>query len=255
MTSPEGTPEFLTSKDGARLAYHRLNGRSPGVVFCGGFRSDMTGTKATALEQTCARLGHAFVRFDYFGHGQSDGEFTDGTISRWREDAIHVLDNLTTGPQVIIGSSMGGWIMLLAALARPDRVHALLGLAAAPDFTQDLMWEKFPEGVKDHLRKDGVYLEPSDYDEELTPITMRLIEDGREHLLLRDPIPLTCPVRLIHGMLDPDVPWQTGPEIIERLESEDATVALIKNGDHRLSEPGDISRMNATLEKLLATSI
>ena len=152
-----GQPKFLNRPDGATVAFHSTVGRSPGVVFLGGFRSDMTGTKANALEAACKDAGRAFTRFDYFGHGASSGTFTDGTIGRWREDAVGVLDELTEGPQVLVGSSMGGWIMLLAALARPGRVHALVGIAAAPDFTEDLMWEKFDAPVKAALQDDGIY--------------------------------------------------------------------------------------------------
>ncbi len=251
LRAPDRAPGFLDCADGTRLAYRRVKGEAPGVVFFGGFRSDMTGTKAAALEAACVDWGRAFVRFDYFGHGESGGAFTDGTIGRWREDALHVLDELTYGPQVLVGSSMGGWIMLLAALARPARAHALVGIAAAPDFTHDLMWAEFPEAIRETLRREGVYLEPSAYDEEPAPITMKLIEDGRAHLLLGGEIALPCPVRLIHGMNDPDVPWRHCLKLLERIESPDAALTLIKNGDHRLSEPDDIARMLRVVEGVL----
>ncbi len=245
-----GQPKILTRPDGATIAFHTTQGRSPGVVFLGGFRSDMTGTKATALETACKGAGRAFTRFDYFGHGASSGAFTDGTIGRWSKDAIAVLDELTKGPQVLVGSSMGGWIMLLAALARPGRVHALVGIAAAPDFTEDLMWDVYREPVKAALQKDGIQHEPSEYDEEPYPITMRLIEEGRDHLLLRSPIPLQCPVRLIHGLEDPDVPWEQSLRLARALESPDVTVTLVKDAGHRLSEPRDIARLTATVEEV-----
>ena len=210
----------------------------------------MTGTKAKALEAACAKSGRGFVRFDYFGHGASSGAFIDGTIGRWRDDAVAVLDELTEGPQVLVGSSMGGWIMLLAALARSGRACGLVGIAPAPDFTEDLMWNTFDERAKAALEKDGVYHEPSAYDEEPTPITMRLIEEGRRHLVLRAPIPLECPVRLLHGLADPDVPWELSLRLARALESPDVTVTFVKDGDHRLSEPRDIARLCATVEEV-----
>lgn len=210
----------------------------------------MTGTKVMALEAACASAGRAFTRFDYFGHGASSGAFTDGTIGRWSEDAIAVLDELTEGPQVLVGSSMGGWIMLLVALARPGRVCGLVGIAAAPDFTEDLMWDRMDDSIRAALARDGVYHEPSQYDEEPTAITLRLIEEGRDHLVLRSPIPLHCPVRLIHGLEDPDVPWDTSMRLSRVLESPDVTLTLVKDAVHRLSEPRDIARLIATVEEV-----
>jgi len=243
-----GRPGILPRADGATIAYHATEGESPGVMFLGGFRSDMTGTKATALEAACRENGRAFLRFDYFGHGESSGDFTDGTIGRWRDDAIAVLDELTDGPQVLVGSSMGGWIMLLAALARPQRIAALVGIAAAPDFTEDLMWRRYGSDVRDTLARDGVYYEPSPYDDGPYPITMRLIEEGREHLLLEKPIAIHCPVRLYHGMRDEAVPWMTAPRLAERLLAEDVRVLMIKDGDHRLSRDEDIHRLCVGVE-------
>ena len=212
----------------------------------------MTGSKATALEAYARRRGQAFLRFDYQGHGQSSGRFEDGTVGRWAEDAVAAFDALTEGPQILVGSSMGGWIMLLAALARPQRVAALLGIAAAPDFTEDLMWRRFPAEVRAAIEQKGVYHLPSDYSESPYPITKHLIEEGRRHLLLNAPIPLRCPVRLLQGQRDPDVPWQTALRLAEKLESDDVEVTLIKDGDHRLSEPQDLARLEATLDRLLA---
>jgi pimeloyl-ACP methyl ester carboxylesterase len=220
-------------------------------MFLGGFMSDMTGTKALSLESLARQRGQAFLRFDYQGHGESTGRFEDGTIGSWAEDAVAALDALTEGPQVLVGSSMGGWIMLLAALARPQQVAGLLGIAAAPDFTEDLMWDAYPQEVRDTLRREGVYREPSDYGEEPYTITLRLIEEGRAHLLLRRSIPITCPVRLIHGMADPDVPWQTSLRLAGQLESTDVEVTLVKSGGHRLSEPEDLERLGRTLEGLV----
>jgi pimeloyl-ACP methyl ester carboxylesterase len=247
---PTDEPLRLTRPDGHSIAYHSLAGKMPGVLFCGGFQSDMTGTKATALEAACRAAGRAYTRFDYFGHGQSTGMFTDGTVGRWTDDAIAVLDNIARGPQVLVGSSMGGWIMLLAALARPERVRGLVGIAAAPDFTEALMWQRFPAEVKRQLETEGVWHEPSQYADEPYPITMRLIAEGRHHLLLDGPIPFDGPVRLLHGMADADVPWQHALRLIDALTSRDATLTLVKNGDHRLSEPADIERLTAVVEAL-----
>lgn len=222
-------------------------------MFLGGFRSDMNGTKATALHEHCRRTGRTFLRFDYQGHGQSSGEFTDGSIGQWAEDAIAVLDELTEGPQVLIGSSMGGWIMLLVALARPQRVAGLIGIAAAPDFTEDLMWQRYSREIRKTLFRDGIYYEPSAYDDEPYPITMKLIEDGRKHLLLTRPITIHCPVRLFHGMKDPDVPWMTAARLAEKLLSEDVKVMLIKDGEHTLSREQDLARLFVTLDELCET--
>lgn len=251
--SPSGPPpQALERGGGHRLAYHATAGRRPGVVFLGGFMSDMTGTKATALEAFCRDRGQAFLRFDYFGHGSSSGAFTEGTIGRWAEDAIAVLDHLTEGPQILVGSSMGGWIALLAALARPQRVAGLVGVASAPDFTEDLLWEPISPEDKAALMRDGVHYAPSDF-EAPYPITLRLIEEGRDHLLLRGPIGLTCPVRLVHGMKDPDVPYQTSIRLAERLESDDVTVTLVRNGDHRMSEPAQLAHLFRALQGVLDT--
>jgi len=211
----------------------------------------MTGTKALALESYARQRGQAFLRFDYQGHGQSSGRFEDGNIGRWAADAVAALDALTAGPQVLVGSSMGGWIMLLAALARSERVAALVGIAAAPDFTEDLMWRRFSAEVRAAIEREGVYHLPSDYSESPYPITKHLIEEGRRHLLLQGPIPLRCPVRLLQGQSDPDVPWQTALRLAEKLESDDLEVTLVKAGDHRLSEPRDLARLEATLDRLI----
>ncbi len=238
------------SVDGHELAYEVLPGRAPGVIFLPGFKSDMTGTKAMAVRDWCTGRGQAFTRFDYSGHGQSTGKFEDGTIGRWAAEAVAILDQVTTGPQILIGSSMGGWMALLTARARPERIAALVGIAAAPDFTEDLMWAGYPDEVRQILHCDGVYHEPSDYGEPYT-ITMRLIEEGREHLVLRSPLTLPFPVRLIQGMKDPDVPWRTALRLAEHIDGEDVEVVLVKDGDHRLSEPADIARLGRMLEGLL----
>jgi pimeloyl-ACP methyl ester carboxylesterase len=239
------------SVDGHAIAYEAVPGRAPGVIFLPGFKSDMTGTKATALRAWCLERGQAFTRFDYSGHGQSEGKFEDGTIGRWAADAVAVLDQVTEGPQILVGSSMGGWMALLVAKARPGRIAGLVGVAVAPDFTEDLMWAGYSEDVRETLRRDGLYLEPSDYGEPYA-ITLRLIEEGRDHLVLRAPLPLPFPVRLIQGMRDPDVPWQTALRLAGHIDGGDVVVTLVKSGDHRLSEPADIARLGAVLEEIMA---
>lgn len=238
------------SAGGHQLAYEALPGSAPGVVFLPGFKSDMTGTKAVALRDWCLRRRRAFTRFDYSGHGRSTGKFEDGTIGRWAADAVAILDQVTSGPQILVGSSMGGWMALLAARARPERIAALVGIAAAPDFTEDLMWAGYSEDVKETLRREGVYQEPSEYGEPYT-ITLRLIEEGRQHLVLRSPLVLPFPVRLIQGMKDPDVPWRTALRLAEHIGGDNVEVTLVKSGDHRLSEPADIARLEALLEGLI----
>lgn len=229
------------------IAYEKIDGKEPGVIFCSGFMSDMTGNKAVALENICRELGHAYVRFDYQGRGQSSGKFADGTIGSWLADTLAILDQVTTGPQILIGSSMGGWIGLLAALARSERVKALIGIAAAPDFTEDLIWDKSSDAQKQELIDKGVVYEASDYGDEPYIITKQLIEEGRQHLLLRDTIALQMPVRLLHGMQDNDVPWQRSVLLAEQLSSNDVQLTLIKDGDHRLARDQDLAMLRKTL--------
>lgn len=245
-------PAILPRAGAPSIAYHRLEGKSPTVVFLGGFRSDMTGQKALALEGFCRQRGLSFLRFDYTGHGQSGGDFLDGTIETWRRDSLDTIDRLTQGRLVLVGSSMGGWMMLLAALARPERVAGLVGIAAAPDFTEELMWPNMAEPVRRALQEKGVIYRPTAYSNDPYPITLGLIETGRKHCLLDKPIPLSCPARLIHGMKDPDVPWQTAARLAERLAATDVVVTLIKEGGHRLSEPAEIARIEAAVAELVA---
>jgi pimeloyl-ACP methyl ester carboxylesterase len=240
----------LDRNNGTELAWVRLEGRGPTVVFLPGFRSDMTGDKATALAAFCVERGVGMLRFDYSGHGASSGAFTDGTIGVWAEDALDAIDTLTCGALVLVGSSMGGWIALLTALARPDRVAALVGVAAAPDFTQRLMWESMAPGERATLERDGVLHVPSQYGEP-TPITLKLIRDGANHLMLNGPIPIRCPVRLLHGQDDPDVPWELALRIAARVEAADVRVILVKDGDHRLSRPSDLMLLRTTVDALL----
>lgn len=245
-------PARLELADGATLAYHRSPGAAPGVVFLGGFTSDMTGIKATTLERWCRGRGQAFVRFDYSGHGASSGRFADGTIGRWTEEALAVLDELTDGPQILVGSSMGAWLMLLAALARPERIAALLGLACAADFTDYLLWDRLDESLRDRLRRERVITLPSPYGEPYL-IAMNLIEEAARHRLLERPeLPIRCPVRLIHGMADADVPWRTSLRVMEQLASPDARLILVKDGEHTLSREQDLLLLTRTLGELLA---
>jgi pimeloyl-ACP methyl ester carboxylesterase len=219
-------------------------------VFLPGFRSDMTGDKATALAAFCAERGAAMLRFDYTGHGASSGDFLDGTIGAWAADALAAIDALTAGKLILVGSSMGGWLALLTAIARPGRVTALVGIAAAPDFTQRLMWEAMAPSERATLQRDGVLYVPSQYGDP-TPITQALIQDGANHLVLTGHIPIHCPIRLLHGQADPDVPWELALRISQQVETEDVRIILVKDGDHRLSRPADLALLRQTLAVLL----
>lgn len=234
-----------------RLAWARLPGKGPGVVFLPGFRSDMQGSKAIFLRDHCAARGQAFLRLDYSGHGESDGRFEDGTIGQWADDALALFDALTEGPQILVGSSMGGWIALLIARQRAARLAGLIGIAPAPDFTQALLWPALPPEARQALMRDGIIQLPSQYGEP-TPITRALIEDGKRQSVLDAPIDLPCPVRILQGMADPDVPWRHAIRILDTLAQGDARVTLIKDGDHRLSRPEDLRLLAETLDSLLA---
>lgn len=241
---------LLDRGDGVRLAYGRLGGRGPTVVFLGGFAADMGGTKASWLADFCATRARGFLRFDYSGHGASEGRFIDGTIGRWSADALAAIDGLTAGPLVLVGSSMGGWIALEVALARPGRVAALVGIAAAPDFTEALIWPALSFEERAQLMDRGVIERPSDYGPPI-PLTRALIEEGRAHLRLEAPIPLTCPARLIQGQADPDVPWEMAMRLAERIAGGDVIVTLVKDGDHRLSRAADLALLGRVLAPLL----
>lgn len=249
MTGPERG--VLSREGGAHIAYLRRKGRGPGVLWLGGFKSEMTGTKASALDAWAAREERAFVRFDYFGHGDSSGSFREGTVTQWLADSLAVLDRLTNGPQVVVGSSMGGWLALLAALARPERVTALLLIALAADFSERLMWDLFDADAKRQILETGEWLRPSLYDAQPYPITRALIEDGRKHLLLGKPIAISCPVRIVQGMMDPDVPWQHAMKLVDAL-GPDTQITLVKDGDHRLSKPDEIALIERMLSALVA---
>lgn len=245
------TAGFLERDDGERLAWRRLAGAGPTVVWLGGFRSDMAGTKAQALARWAEARGRACLRFDYLGHGESSGDFgAKGTLTRWREDALAVIDQLTEGPLVLVGSSMGGWIACLAAMARPARVQAMALIAPAADFTDKLMAPGIPPEGRAALAKDGVWLRPSLYGDPY-PITRTLLEDGaRWSILGALPVPIEVPVRILQGGADPDVPWRHALELAQQLKGDDVVFTLIKDGDHRLSRPQDIARLIAALEEL-----
>jgi len=240
----------LDRGNGTELAWARLAGDGPTVVFLPGFRSDMSGDKATALASFCAGRGLGMLRFDYSGHGASGGDFLEGTIGSWAADALAAVDALTTGKLILVGSSMGGWMALLTAIARPERIAALIGIAAAPDFTQRLMWDSMTPSERAVLDRDGVLYVPSRYGEP-TPITRALIQDGANHLVLTGRMPIRCPVRLLHGQADPDVPWELALRIAEQVETPDVRVTLIKDGDHRLSRPADLALLRQTVSALL----
>ena len=225
-------------------------GNTPGLFWLGGFKSDMKGTKADALSRWAREQGRACVRFDYSGHGESGGDFAAGTITRWLEESLAVFDAHCAGPQVVVGSSMGGWLALLLARELRRRsgkqgatIAGLVLIAPAVDFTEVLMWQRFPGAVKCEIEEKGVWLRPSEYSEGPYPITRGLIEDGRHHLLLGSMIETGCPVRILQGVLDPDVPWNHAVDLTSHLAQDDVVLTLVKDGDHRLSRPEDIERL------------
>jgi pimeloyl-ACP methyl ester carboxylesterase len=238
-----------------RIAVRARAGNSPGLFWLGGFKSDMAGTKALALDAWAAERGRACIRFDYSGHGESGGEFTDGTIGRWLEESLAVFDAFCEGPQIVVGSSMGGWIALLLAraIARRASSRAMLAglvlIAPAPDFTEELMWKNLSPDARCAVETEGAWLCPSDYGDPY-PITRKLIEDGRNHLLLGGSISTGCPVRILQGAQDPDVPWRHAFALTERLPSDDVVLTMIRDGDHRLSRPQDIARILAAVAEL-----
>lgn len=246
MTAP---PEMINGPHG-RLACRRRNGAGPGVVWLGGFRSDMLGTKAEFLDRWAAKKARAFLRFDYSGHGESEGEFENGSIGEWAADALAVFDTMTDGPQILVGSSMGAWIATLIAKARPDRLAAVVFIAPAPDFTEKLMWPSFTDAQRETILREGRLEQPSDYSDEPEVVTRKLIEDGRKNLVMTDTVPIECPVRILQGMKDDAVPYAHAIEFAAMIDSDDVTITMTPNGDHRLSEPPDLERLAATLETL-----
>jgi pimeloyl-ACP methyl ester carboxylesterase len=239
----------LSRPDGETLAWRRVEGRGPTVVWLSGFRSDMTGTKAEALAEAMGARGLGYLRFDYFAHGESSGRWEEATIGRWREDALAAIDQLTEGPLVLVGSSMGGWMACLAALARPERVKVMVLIAPAADFTEARMRpELSPEALRE-IEMNGLWMAPSDYSEPFA-ITKRFLDEGRDWLILDRPVGIDVPVRILQGGQDRDVPWTRALKLAEQLKSHDVVFTLIKDGDHRLSRPEDIKRLIATVEEV-----
>lgn len=245
-------PAYIKDAKGRRLAYRKTEGKPPCVIFMGGFMSDMEGTKAAFLEQHCTRRGLGYLRFDYSGHGASEGEVKESTIGGWLGDALTVIDRLSKGPLVLIGSSLGGWIAFLAARARAKRVKGLIGLAPALDFTERLLWENLSSAKRRVLVAEGEISVPSGYDESPYVFTRELIEEGRKHLLLKSPLKLPMPVRIIHGLKDRDVPHDLSLEIMKRLDSPDFALELVGGAGHRLSEKNDLARLARTLDEVVA---
>ncbi|XP_004391668.1 PREDICTED: mycophenolic acid acyl-glucuronide esterase, mitochondrial [Odobenus rosmarus divergens] len=260
---PEGTPlwlpacrqktsvSFLSRPDLPNLAYKKLKGKSPGVIFIPGYISNMNGTKALAIEEFCKSLGHAYIRFDYSGVGNSDGNLQECTVGRWRKDVLSVIDDLAEGPQILVGSSLGGWLMFHAAVARPQKVVALIGIAAAVDglVTQ---FSQLPVEVKKEVEMKGVWAMPSRYSEDgIYHIQYSFIKEAEHHCLLHSPIPVNCPIRLLHGMKDDIVPWHTSIQVADRVVGTDVDVILRKHSDHRMKEKADIQLLVYTIDDLI----
>ena len=243
-------PPFLSGNN-QQIAFRQHSGAGPTIICCGGLKSDMMGTKAEFLHEWARTENKNFVRFDYFGHGESSGRFRDGTLSRWAKDVVQIIDELGQSEIVLIGSSMGGWSSLLAALERPDRVKGLVLIAPAPDFTEKLMWANWPEDVRQTIMEAGIYYEPSEYDEPYE-YSRELIEDGRQNQLLDSEIAFTGPVRILQGIDDPVVPWEYAYRVIDALASEDVRMTLVKNGDHSLSRPEDLKLLKQSVLDVLS---
>jgi len=243
----------LPRDSGQHLAYEHLAGSEPGILFLSGFNSNMQGDKALALDAWCRRAGRQYTRFDYSGHGDSSGEFEDGTIGQWIADALAVLDEVTSGPQLLVGSSMGGWIMLHLAMARPERIAGLVGIAAAPDFTEALANGRLSPEQQLQMELSGYCAIDNCYDDgEPYHIAKRLLEEGSDHSVLqRENIAIDVPVRLLHGQCDDDVPWERSLLLAEKLATPDVEIQLVKDGDHRLSRPTDLQRLIRSIETLL----
>ncbi|KAJ1070596.1 hypothetical protein K5549_003575 [Capra hircus] len=242
---------FLSRPDLPNLAYKRLKGKSPGIIFIPGYISNMNGTKALAIEEFCKSLGHAYIRFDYSGVGNSDGNLEECTVGKWRKDVLSIIDDLAEGPQILVGSSLGGWLMFHAAIARPQKVVALVGVATAVDglVTQ---FNQLPIETKKEIEMKGVWPMPSKYSEEgVYRIQYSVIKEAEHHCLLHSPIPVKCPIRLLHGMKDDIVPWHTSVQVADRVVSTDVDVILRKNSDHRMKEKADIQLLVYTIDDLI----
>lgn len=245
-------PLSFTERNGLKLAYRYHQGKKLTVVYLGGFHSNMNGEKANSVfKHVVNKYGFSALCLDYSGHGSSEGIFHEGNISTWLEDTLHIISEATEGPLIVCGSSMGAWISLLASIALRERVKGILTIAAATDMTQKFIWDKCDEKHKDLLLNQGYFDHNSQYDEEPYRITMQLIEDGKQHLILNNPIPLTCPVRMLHGTADTDIDWQNSLETMNKLDSDDVHLQLIKDAGHRLSDPEHIEEIIKSLESLI----
>jgi pimeloyl-ACP methyl ester carboxylesterase len=240
----------LDRGDGTAVAWRRIPGDGPTALWLGGFKSDMAGTKAEHLARWARAAGRDFLRFDYFGHGASDGDFADGTIGRWREDTLAVLDALVAAPVVLVGSSMGGWMACLAALARPDKVAGMVLVAPAADFTAELMWPQFTAEQQAEIRDEGFWMRPSPYDPAGYPITRELIAEGARWSILGGPVAIAAPVRILQGGRDPDVPWRHALRLAEAITSDDVVFTLVRDADHSMSRPQDLARLVAAVEEM-----
>lgn len=243
--------EYLNTAQGRRIAFRRSTGQGPGIVFLGGFKSDMTGTKAAWLDDWARERGRAFVRFDYSGHGDSSGLFEEGSIGDWVQDARSVIEALTDGPQVLVGSSMGGWIALLIARAMPQRVAGLVTIAAAPDFTEQGFWAAFDDTQRNTVMRTGRIALSSDYDDRPYVITRRLIDDGRDHLVMGQPLPLPFPVRMLQGTADADVPVDWALRLLDHARGDDMRLTLVKGADHRFSTPECLRLITQSIDDVL----
>lgn len=242
---------FFVTPDGRRIAYHLTPGTGPTVVFCGGFMSDMEGTKALHLESWARASGRAFLRFDYSGHGQSSERFVDGCIGDWADDAFHTITTLVDGPVVLVGSSMGGWISAILIRRLPEKVRGFVGIAAAPDFTEDSMWAGFTAAQREELAQNEQLALPSDYGDAPYIITRRLIEDGRQNLVLRSPLPMAFPVRLLQGTADEDVPVSVAMRLLEHVTGDDIRLTLVKGADHRFSDAECLALITDAVNEVL----
>jgi pimeloyl-ACP methyl ester carboxylesterase len=246
-------PRFSEPRPGGgTIAYHARTGKPPTVVWLGGFLSDMEGTKATALDAAMARMGQSFLRFDYAGHGSSPGSLADASIGGWLGDALFVLDQLTDGPLILVGSSMGAWIALLALSARPERIAGLALIAPAPDFTEKLLWPKLSLAMQERIEAGACEALPATDERGAFPLTKSFFEDGARHNILDAPIPFAGPVRILHGMMDEDVPWTHALAVAKAIASPDLTLTLVKQGDHRLSTPADLARLQACIAEIIS---
>ncbi len=240
----------ITHPDGSRLAFFSFEGTEPGIMFFSGYKSDMNGTKACSIELFCKEKNISFTKFDYFGHGESDGKFEDGTISRWLEDSLLIFDNITIGKQILIGSSMGAWIMFILASLRKSRLAGVIGIASAPDFTKFFI-ENANSKIRKELKNKGIYWQDSYYSHQKTPITSKFIKDSKNFYILEKNISLECPVRLVHGLKDMDVSYKRSIDLGENISSNDLSFYFFPEGDHRLSKPEEISALIKIVEEIL----